>query len=68
MAEERNCRLVANAQIYSWCVKSNIGTIYSNDNDTLTVETSKSDYKAYVEECKFMGQKWLNFVFGLYLN
>lgn len=38
--------------------KSNVGTIYSNDNDTLSIQvekTSKSDYKAYVEECKFMG-------------
>lgn len=38
--------------------KSNIGTIISNDSDSLSIhveKTSKSDYRAYIEECKSMG-------------
>lgn len=38
--------------------KSNVGIIFSNDDERLSVEvkkTSKSDYKAYVEECESMG-------------
>lgn len=38
--------------------KSNAGTIFSNDGDRLSMQvekTSKSDYKAYIEECESMG-------------
>lgn len=38
--------------------KSNIGTIINNDSDNLNIhieKTSKSDYKAYIEECQTMG-------------
>lgn len=38
--------------------KSNVGEIYSNDSDRLSIyveKTSKSDYKAYIEECEAMG-------------
>lgn len=38
--------------------KSNVGTIFSNDSNSLSMhveKTSKSDYKAYIEACKYMG-------------
>lgn len=38
--------------------KSDIGMVFSNDSDRLSVQvekTSKNDYKAYIEECQSMG-------------
>lgn len=38
--------------------KSNVGIVFSNDSNSLSMyveKTSKSDYKAYIEACKYMG-------------